>query len=141
VERVTLTHQEIFERYAYAGALTRDPDAVAELFTEDGVYEAPLLPDGHRLPRVLAGREAIRAGVVAFHREPAFAGRVDAARSRFVLHETGDPEVFIAEIDAAMVDARGQSATVALVQIFHVRDGQIARLRDYFAAPGPEEGK
>ena len=29
------THKEIFERYLYAGAITRNPDAIAALFTED----------------------------------------------------------------------------------------------------------
>ena len=66
---MTLTHKEIFERYMYAGAISRNPEAVAAMFTEDGVYEAPLIPDGHRLPRRLAGRDAIRAGLSAFHRE------------------------------------------------------------------------
>jgi len=46
LKRVTLTHKEIFERYIYAGAITRNPDAVAEMFTQDGIYEAPLVPDG-----------------------------------------------------------------------------------------------
>ena len=52
---MTLTHKEIFERYMYAGAISRNPVAVAAMFTEDGVYEAPLIPDGHRLPRRLTG--------------------------------------------------------------------------------------
>jgi hypothetical protein len=69
LEKVTFTHREIFERYMYAGAISRDADAVAAMFTEDGVYEAPLIPEGHRLPRRLAGRDAIRAGMSAFHRE------------------------------------------------------------------------
>ena len=46
LEKVTLTHKEIFERYMYAGAISRNPEAVAAMFTEDGVYEAPLIPDG-----------------------------------------------------------------------------------------------
>jgi hypothetical protein len=33
---VDLTHKDIFDRYIYAGAITRNPDAVAALFTEDG---------------------------------------------------------------------------------------------------------
>jgi len=74
LEKVTLTHKEIFERYMYAGAISRNPEAVAAMFTEDGVYEAPLIPDGHRLPRRLAGRDAIRAGLSAFHRELASQG-------------------------------------------------------------------
>ncbi|SCF15460.1 SnoaL-like domain-containing protein [Micromonospora matsumotoense] len=64
---MALTHQEIFERYVYAGAVTRDPDAIAALFTEEGVYDAPLAPDGHPLPGRLVGRAAIRAGTSAYH--------------------------------------------------------------------------
>jgi ketosteroid isomerase-like protein len=127
-----VTHREIFERYVYAGAISRDPDAIAELFTEDGVIEAPLVPEGHPLPRRLAGREAIRAGVGAFHRYARQEGTVDAARSGYVLHETADPEVFIAEIDAVVDGAHG-SRTMSLVQIFRIHDGRIASLRDYFA--------
>jgi ketosteroid isomerase-like protein len=127
---VTLSHEELFQRYIYAGALSRDPAAVADLFAEDGVYEAPLVPEGHRLPRRLAGRPAIEAGITAYHAEPAFDGPVDMERSRYVLHETGDPQVFIAEIDTVF-----RGGTLSLVQIFRVRDGRILLLRDYFAAP------
>jgi ketosteroid isomerase-like protein len=124
---VTLAHEELFKRYLYAGAITRNADAVAALFTEDGVYEAPLAPGGLRL----AGRDAIREGIGAMHRDPAYEGKADSARSAFVLHETGDPAVFIAEIDAALENG----PTMSMVQIFRVRDGRIAHLRDYFRAP------
>lgn len=119
----------------YAGAITRNVDAYADQFTEDGVYEAPLLPDGHRLPRRLAGREAIRAGIGPFHEDSAFIGTIDVERSRYSLHETVDPDVFIVETDTVLDRPDGRSATMSLVQIFHVRDGKIALLRDYFAAP------
>ena len=129
---MTLTHREIFERYMCAGAISRDPGAVAALFTEDGVYEAPLVPGAHRLPRRLAGRDAIRAGMSAFHRELASGGTVNAGQSRLVLHETADADVFIAELDAVLDHPRGRREPVSLVQIFRVRDGLIAMLRDYF---------
>ena len=116
----------------YAGAISRDPGAVAAMFTEDGVYEAPLVPDGHRLPRRLAGRDAIRVGLSVFHRELASPGTVNAGQSRFVLHDTTDADVFIAELDAALDHPGGQRERVSLVQIFRIRDGQIAVLRDYF---------
>src|SRR5438105_9682038 len=96
MEKVALTHKEIFERYVYAGAISRNPGAVAAMFTEDGVYEAPLVPDGHRLPRRLAGRDAIRGGLGAFHRELTSPGTVNAGQSRLVLHDTADAGVFIA---------------------------------------------
>ena len=37
---MSLTHKEIFERYVYATAITRDPDAIADLFTPNGIYGA-----------------------------------------------------------------------------------------------------
>jgi ketosteroid isomerase-like protein len=130
---VASTHKEIFERYIYAGAITRDPAAFAALFTEDGVYEAPLVPAGHSLPGRLAGRAAIRAGIGAVHEWAAsHPGTLNRELTRFALHDTADPGVFIAEIDTVLDQAGGERTTMSLVQIFRVRDGQIARLRDYF---------
>ncbi|MFI1988456.1 nuclear transport factor 2 family protein [Actinoplanes sp. NPDC020271] len=123
---MTDSHTDIYGRYLHAGAISRDPDAFAELFTEDGVYEAPLLPEGGPLPRRLAGRAAIRAGIGAFQQgEP---GEVDPRRSGCVLHETADPDVFIAEMDAVV-----DGSPIALVQIFRLHEGRIASLRDYFS--------
>jgi ketosteroid isomerase-like protein len=124
---VALTHKEIFERYIYAGAIRRNADLVAELFTEDGVYEAPLAPVDGLLPRRLAGREAIRAGIGAFQTDEP--GEVDPHRTGYVLHETTDPDVFIVELDATV-----GGVLVSLVYIFRIRDGLIAGLRDYFRA-------
>jgi ketosteroid isomerase-like protein len=133
---VDLTHKEVFERYVYAGAITRNPDAVAAMFTADGVTEAPLVPDDHPLRR-LVGRDAIRAGVGQYHQRPAHQGTMNLERSAYVLHDTQDPDVFIAEIDVAFDEADGRRTTMSLVQIFRLRDGQIAVLRDYFAEPPP----
>ena len=54
---MTADPQEIYLRYLQAGAFARDADALAELFTSDGVLEAPLVPPGHQYPRRLEGRE------------------------------------------------------------------------------------
>jgi hypothetical protein len=59
-------------------------------------------------------------------------GAADAAKSGYVLYPTADPDVFIAEIDAVL-DVAGEIVTISLVQIFRLRDGKIALLRDYFA--------
>jgi ketosteroid isomerase-like protein len=128
---VDLTHKEIFERYIYAGAVSRNPDAVAAMFTEDGVFEAPLAPGDHPLRR-LVGRDAIRTGVGRYHQRLRPPGPMNAERSAYVLHETADPDVFIAEIDVAFEEADGRTDAMSLVQIFRLRGGQIARLRDYF---------
>ena len=127
-----LTHKEIFERYVYAGAITRNPDAVAAMFTEDGVYDAPLAPAGHPLHRRLVGREAIRAGISRYHEQPAYQAAINRERTAYVLHDTLDPDVFLAEIDVAFDEPGGRRTTMALLQLFRLRDGQIAMLRDYF---------
>jgi limonene-1,2-epoxide hydrolase len=61
---------------------------------------------------------------------------VNADRSRYVLHTTSDPDVFIVEIDAAM-DGPTQTTIMPQVKIFRIRDGKIVQLRDYFAPEHP----
>ncbi|GAA0441753.1 nuclear transport factor 2 family protein [Streptomyces stramineus] len=131
------TPQEIFESYVYAGAMTRNADALAESFTEDGIFEAPLLPPGASLPRRLEGREEIRKAMAAYYERQAQGGRSpNLEKSGYVLHTTSSPDVFIAEIDTVLDGDEGEEDTThSLVQIFRIRDGKIARLRDYFA-PG-----
>jgi ketosteroid isomerase-like protein len=137
---VALTHEEIFQQYIYAGAITRNPDAVAALFTEDGVYDSPLAPDGHPLHRRLVGRDAIRDGISVYHQQPTYQAAMNRERSASVLHDTADPDVFIAEIDVAFDEAGGRRTRMSLVQIFRLRQGQIALLRDYFSeVPAVEE--
>jgi ketosteroid isomerase-like protein len=133
---VELTHREVFERYVFAGAISRDPDAVAAMFTEDGVLDAPLVPAGHPLHGRLVGREAIRAGVGRYHRRLTDQGAMNVERSAYILHDTADPDVFIAEIDVAFDQADGRTTTTSLLQIFRLRGGRIAMLRDYFAEHG-----
>jgi limonene-1,2-epoxide hydrolase len=124
--------QELFERYTWTG-LTRNADARADMFTPDGVLEAPFAPAGRPIPQRVQGREEIRAVLSALYREPPAADQnVKVEESRYVLHETADPGVFIAEIDAVL-DTAGVAETVSMVQIFRIRDGQIAMIRDYFA--------
>jgi hypothetical protein len=129
---VALTHKEIFERYTYASAITRNPDAVAAMFTEDGVFDAPLVPDDHPL-RHLVGRNAIRAGISVYHQRPAYQGTINLERSAYVLHDTPDPDVFVAEIDVAFDEADGRQTTMSLMRIYRLRGEQIAMLRDYFS--------
>ncbi|MFD7337406.1 nuclear transport factor 2 family protein [Streptomyces violascens] len=132
------TAQEIFQSCVYAGAMTRNADAFAGLFTADGVFEAPLMPDGAAFPRRLAGREEIRNAMAAYYEQQGKDGRTpNLEKSCYVLHTTADPDVFIAEIDTVFDEDAdgdgGDEVTVSLVQIFRIRDGKIARLRDYFA--------
>ncbi|MEO6088553.1 MAG: nuclear transport factor 2 family protein [Umezawaea sp.] len=124
--------RELFERYIRAG-MSKDPSAVAAMFTEDGVIEAPLVPPGGAFPARMAGHDEIEAGLAAYYARPVDTGlKVLMDQSRYVLHTTEDPAVFIAEIDTAYEKA-GEVTRMSLVQIFRLRDGKIALLRDYFA--------
>ncbi|MFY1685426.1 hypothetical protein ACN265_28295 [Micromonospora sp. WMMD730] len=49
--------------------------------------------------------------------------------------------MFIAEIDVAFDGTDGQRTTMSLVQIFRLRTGQIAMLRDYFTEPPSDAGR
>ena len=82
-----------------------------------------------------AWRVVMRSGpaMSAFHRELASQGTVNAGQSRLVLHDTADADVFIAELDAVLDHPGGRRVSaVSLVQIFRIRAGRIAVLRDYF---------
>ncbi|MFD0415637.1 nuclear transport factor 2 family protein [Streptomyces sp. NPDC127108] len=137
------TPQQIFQSYVHAGAMSRDADALAENFTPDGVFELPLMPLDSAFPRRMVGRDEIRDVMAAYYERQAKDQRApNLEKSGFVLHTTADPDVFIAEIDTVFDgdgdggedgSRGGADVTVSLVQIFRVRDGKIARLRDYFA--------
>lgn len=130
---MTADQQELYRSYLIASAFARDADAVAELFTDDGVLEAPLVPAGQKYPQRLEGPGQIRAGLAAYYgASPAETGQqVDIDKSRFVLHTTDDPDAFIVEIDTVLKGP--ESTTMSLVQIFRTRDGKITLMRDYFA--------
>ena len=53
---------------------------------------------------------------------------MNVGRSTYVLHDTADPDPFIAEIDVAFDEADGRRTRMSLVQSFRLRDGQIAML-------------
>ncbi|MFD4527342.1 nuclear transport factor 2 family protein [Streptomyces sp. NPDC058470] len=127
------TPQQIFDSYIFAGTISRNADALAESFTEDGVWEAPLMPADAAFPKRLAGREEIRSAMATYYEQPVKDGRTpNLEKTGYVLHTTSSPDVFIAEIDTVF-DGDGEDTVISLVQIFRIRDGKIARLRDYFA--------
>ncbi|MFJ2829356.1 nuclear transport factor 2 family protein [Streptomyces sp. NPDC087263] len=126
------TPQQIFESYIFAGTISRNADALAESFTEDGVWEAPLMPADAAFPKRLAGREEIRSAMATYYEQPVKDDRTpNLEKTGYVLHTTSSPDVFIAEIDTVF-DGDGEDTVISLVQIFRIRDGKIARLRDYF---------
>jgi ketosteroid isomerase-like protein len=98
--------------------------ALPDLYAEDAVVEQPFaVPE----PTRLAGREAIRR-----HFAAAAAGPLELRATNVVVHETGDPEVIVAEFDyEGRVATTGRTFRVANVQVLRVRDGRIVASRDY----------
>ena len=46
-------------------------------------------------------RDAIRTGTRVYHQQPTYQGTLNLERFAYVLHDTPDPDVLIAEIDVA----------------------------------------
>jgi len=112
--------------------MTSDVDAVAGMFADDGVYELPLAPLDGDVPRRIEGPQAIRDLRVRLRGRAATDGTVNVEKSRYELHETTDPDVFIAEVDTAL-DKGAETAVFSLLYIFRLQDEKIALLREYFA--------
>jgi uncharacterized protein len=97
---------------------------LADLYAEDAVVELPFTPSS---PTRLEGREAVRAHFAAAAGLPL---RIQA--SNVVVHDTGDPEVVIAEFDYdGQVTTTGHSFPVSNIQVLRVRNGQIVSSCDY----------
>jgi uncharacterized protein len=102
-------------------------DGLADLYAEDAVVELPFAPSP---PARLEGREAIRAHFAAA------SGPLTLQASNVVMHDTGDPEVVIAEFDYdGQVSTTGRSFRVANIQVLRVRNGHIVSSRDYHDHP------
>jgi len=102
--------------------------ALHELYARDALVEYPFaLP----VPTRLEGREAIRRYFSAVARMP-----LELRARNITVHETGDPEVIVAEWDYdGLVTTTGRSFQVSNIQVSRVRDGQIVASRDYHNHP------
>jgi uncharacterized protein len=97
----------------------------ADLFAEDGVLRYPFAPPG--TPTELRGRDAIRTRFGAGGRDLLDMEGVDV-----VVHETGDPEVVIAEIEHhGFSRGSGGPYRFRALGVIRVRDGEIVSYDDY----------
>jgi uncharacterized protein len=106
--------------------LDGDADGYADLFAPDGVIESPFAPPG--APSRLEGREAIRE-----HSRHVIASPVRLEDFEDVeLYQTQDPEVVIVEVRAkATLTTTDRSFVTTSIQIYRIREGQIALFRDF----------
>jgi ketosteroid isomerase-like protein len=117
-----LTPREVFERHA-DGVSSGAWETLPGLYAEDVVVEIPLAIPA---PMRIEGREEIRRHLTDR------AGLLKLRIVDHVVHETGDPEVIIAEfVTEGEVVATGRRFTANNVQVLRVRDGLIASSRDY----------
>jgi len=97
-----------------------DPDAAADLFAPDGVYEDPLYP------APLTGPEAIRAGLVQGM------GAIEDCRVTLdPVMEDGDTVLAVGFFASRMRD-RGERFDFPFAILVELADGRIARLVEYF---------
>lgn len=111
---------------AFELLLAHDMAGFAGLWAVDGVMEFPFAPAGY--PQRLDGR----AAVAEYLRD--YTDRVDLrAVTERTMHRTLDPEVVIVEfaVDGVAVQS-GRPYRPRYVSVITVREGEIARYRDYW---------
>jgi len=119
------TAVEVFNKLA-EGVATGNGDALIDLCAEDVVFEFPFAPAGRptRVERKAAVREYLKA----------LSGHVRLEGvSSLEIHETVKPEVAITEMTVTgTVTATGAPFEQSYVSFLTVRDGLVARYRDYW---------
>lgn len=123
-EQTTSWASEIFEQ-AQPGIQAGDLSDLLERCTDDVVFEFPFAPADR--PQRVEGRDAVRE-----YLGPIFARTQTQGLSSLVMHQTVDPAVAVIEFTATAQIGGGPAREASYVVVLTVRDGQIARYRDYW---------
>jgi ketosteroid isomerase-like protein len=122
---MTLTPSEVFLRLVH-GVADRRYDELPGLYAERTDVRHPMAPG--RIPP-LTSRDELREH---FARGGASAATVAFQPGNVTIHETGDPEVIVAEFEyQGHVLAGGEPFAIPCVFVLRVRDGEIVESRDY----------
>jgi ketosteroid isomerase-like protein len=106
--------------------LDKDMTAFAGLWAETGAIEFPFAPPGY--PRRVEGRAAIQEYMRGY---PEILDVQEITEQ--VLHQSVDPDVVIAEFEAAgRVVGTGMPYRMRYIAVITVRDGEIQHYRDYW---------
>lgn len=117
--------REVLERLRQA-AISQSADDMSRLYAVDAIHEFPFTRPG--LPSRLEGRDEIVNWIAAgWHAYPL---RYESYRT-LAIHDTSDPETIIVEQEALGTSASTGEFALPNVVVLTVRDGYIARLRDY----------
>ena len=100
---------------------------LADLYAPDAVVRQPFAPPGGPASATIEGHEQLRTHFAQAAQLP-----FELTARNVVVHETGDPEVVIAEFDYDIhVLATGAHASASNIQVLRIRDGLITATRDY----------
>jgi len=123
-EQTTSSASEIFEQ-ALPGIRAGDLSDLLQRCIDDVVFEFPFAPADR--PGRVEGHDAVRE-----YLGPIFARTQTHGLSSLVMHQTVDPAVAVIEFTATAQIGGGPAREVSYVVVLTVRDGQIARYRDYW---------
>lgn len=117
--------REVLQRLRHA-AISQSADDMSRLYAVDAVHESPFTRPG--APSRLEGRHEIVNWIAAGWN--AFPLKYERYRT-LAIHDTGDPETIIVEQEALGTSAATGEFALPNIVVLTVRNGQIARLRDY----------
>lgn len=115
----------VLERFRRA-AISQSVDDMSRLYAADAVHEFPFTRQD--LPSRLDGRDEIMRWTTAMWQTNTM--RYERYRT-LAIHDTDDPETIIVEQEAIGTSAATGEFALPNIVVLTVRDGQIARLRDY----------
>jgi ketosteroid isomerase-like protein len=117
--------REVLERLRQA-AISQSADDMRRLYAADAVHEFPFSAPG--VPSRLEGRDEIVNWIAAGWKDTPL--RYERYRT-VAIHDTGDPETIVVEQEALGTSATTGEFALPNVVVLTVRNGQIARLRDF----------
>jgi ketosteroid isomerase-like protein len=117
--------REVLGRLRQA-AISQSADAMSRLYAADAVHEFPFTRPG--VASRLDGRDEIMDWITAGW--TAFPLKYERYRT-LAIHDTSDPETIIVEQEAIGTSASTGEFALPNILVLTVRNGQIARLRDY----------
>jgi Ketosteroid isomerase-related protein len=121
--------REVLERYRQA-TISQSADELRRVYALDAVHEFPFTLPG--LPSRLAGRDEIVTWITAGWKDHPL--KYERYRT-LAVYATGDPETIIVEQEALGTSVTTGEFALPNLVVLTVRNGQIARLRDYVNIP------
>jgi ketosteroid isomerase-like protein len=121
--------RDVLERLRQA-AIRQSADDMRGVYAADAVHEFPFTRPG--MPSRLEGRDEIVSWIAAGWK--AYPLKYDCYRT-LAIYDTNDPETIIVEQEALGTSASTGEFALPNIVVLTVRNGQVARLRDYVNIP------